>query len=100
MCPQTRQCVFLRGIRQCLGPLPPALPAFGRRPLRAVLSAALPRAPRAENSEKQRQNLLEYEKRIKDKFRRGELEQSDLVVVSADRGDDGVYPWASNRPVA
>ena len=68
--------------------------------MRAVLSAALPHTPRKDYSEKQQQNLLEYEKRIKDKFQKGELEEFDLVVVSADRGDDGVYPWASNHPAA
>lgn len=98
--PQSRVRVFLKGIRRLIAAaVPPALPPFGRRHLRQC-AGEFPHTPRTDFTPLQQSNIKHYEKMIRDKVATGELDMDDLVVVSADRSEEGEYGCSIARNVA
>ena len=85
MCPQKRVRVFLRGVRRSIcETLPPILPAFGKRTLLDILGK-YPNTTRASMRPTIQENVLDYEKTIRDMVSKGTLDLKDVVVVAADR---------------
>ena len=91
MIPHTRTRVFLRGVRRTIVEMvPPPLAPFGTRLLRDVLGLR-GGTTRSELTEAQQKNLADYEDRIIEMERNGTLKPEDLVCISVDRKEDGVF---------